>query len=419
MGIWFALAITIIFSAFFSGMEIAFISSSKLKVELDKGKGMFSAHLLAYFNKIPSRFIGALLLGNNIALVFYGIYMSQLLEPFLHANLPALINTELSILLIQTIFSTLIILILSEFLPKVIFKINPNATLNSMALPVTAFYFLFYPFIFIYTEISSFFIRKLLRLNITEKEVQFGFADLQHYFKEYAEGDENGEMQSEIQMLQNAMEFRKVRLRECIIPRTEIEAIEKGDSLDQLKQKFIKTGFSRILVYNESIDDIVGYVHSSDLFKDPKNISAITRTVPIVPETMLAHDILSLFTQQNKNLALVVDEFGGTAGIVTLEDILEEILGEIVDEYDDEDLEEKQLEENEYIFSSRLEIDYLNDEYNLGLPESDEYETLGGLILKYHESIPKKDDVIIIESFNFKILQATESKIEKVKLNII
>ncbi len=416
MDIWFAIIITIIFSAFFSGMEIAFVSSSKLKMELDKGKGMFSAHLLAYFNKIPSRFIGALLLGNNIALVFYGIYMSRLLEPFLGSHIPAPINTEFSILLIQTLISTLIILLLAEFIPKVIFKINPNATLNTMAFPVTAFYYLFYPFIFIYTGISSFLIRKLLRLNISEKEVQFGLADLHHFVKEYVDKDENGEMKPEIQMLQNAMEFRSIKLRECMIPRTEIEAVGQIDNLENLKRKFIETGYSRILVFNENIDDIVGYVHSSDLFRTPKNIAAITRSVPIVPETMLAHDVLSMFTQQSKNIALVVDEFGGTAGIVTMEDILEEILGEIVDEYDEDDYEEKQLSDNEYIFSSRLEIDYLNDAYNLRLPESDEYETLGGLILNYHESIPGKDELIIIGLFEFKILQASESKIEKVRL---
>lgn len=418
MDIWLIIT-TLLLSAFFSGMEIAFISSNKLKIEVDKSKGMFSARILSDFTKTPSKFIGALLLGNNIALVIYGIAMAKLLEPVIINILPLHLSTEFVILIIQTIISTLIILFIAEFIPKALFRIYPNKILNFFAIPVKLFYLIFYPVIYVFIGFSEFVLKKLFRIKFTYEKYNFSPIDLDEYVKEFIPADDSeSELNQEIQMFQNAIDFRNVKLRECMIPRTEIIALNENESIEILKQNFIDTGHSKILIYKESIDDIIGYTHSYDMFKNPTSIKSILKSVIIVPETMLANKVLSMMIQQHKSIAVVVDEFGGTSGMITMEDIIEEIFGEIEDEYDVEELIEKQTKNNEYIFSARLEIDYLNEKYKLNLPESDDYETLAGLMLHHYENIPKNGEQIIIGHFIFNILLASQTRIEQIHLKI-
>jgi CBS domain containing-hemolysin-like protein len=411
--------ISIIFSAFFSGMEIAFISSNNLKIELDKSKGLLSGRILSRFNHQPSKFIGALLLGNNIALVIYGIAMANILEPLIESLLPVYLTGEFVILLIQTIIATLIILITAEFLPKVLFRQNPNAILNFFSIPVFIFYYLFFPVIYLFTGLAGWLLKIFFGIKSLEKIYVFTSIDLNDYIKNFTgEHPTHGDVTQEIQMVQNALDFTNVKLRACMVPRPEIFAIEENESLDELRKQFIHTGFSKILVYKESIDNIIGYTHTSDMFKSPKNIKAITRSVFYVPETMLANDVLSMFFKQHKSIAIVVDEFGGTAGIVTMEDIIEEIFGEIEDEYDDDVFIEKKVSDNEYLLSGRIEIDYLNEKYGLDLPHSDDYETIAGFIISHHESIPNLKEEIIIDKYSFTILQASENRIDQVSLKI-
>lgn len=419
MNNWLIVILSLFLSALFSGLEIAFISSNKLKIELDKNKGLFSARLLSEFMHNPSKLLGALLLGNNIALVIYGIAMAKILEPVIIEMLTPLYATNFSVLIIQTIISTILILIVAEFIPKALFRINPNTILKIFVIPVKIYYWIFYPFIHFLVWISEQILQKVFRLKIIEQNYTFSAVDLDNYIKEFApEGREESEVKQEIQMLQNAIDFRNVKLRECMVPRTEITTVEQDDSIEDLKKCFIDSGFSKILVYKESVDNIIGFVHSSAVFTNPKNIKTITRTIPIVPETMLANNVLSMFIKKHKSIALVVDEFGGTSGIVTMEDIIEEIFGEIEDEYDVEELIEKQISDKEFVFSARIEIDYLNEKYNLNLPESEEYETLGGLIIQIHESIPQKNDIIKYEAFIFKVTKASDARIEEVQLKL-
>jgi putative hemolysin len=409
--------ITLVFSAFFSGMEIAFISSNKLKIELDKNKGLLSAKILAYFVKNPSRIIGTLLLGNNIALVIFGISMARILDAPITRFLGPEYGSETLVLIIQTLVSTLLILVVAEFLPKVFFRLKSNSTLNFFAVPINLFYYLFYPIINGLVGFSEFLISRILRSKIQSASYVFSPIDLDHYIRELVpKSKEEITVKKEIQMLQNAMGFKRVKLRECMEPRTEISAIQQNESIDDLKKLFIESGHSKILIYQDNLDNIIGFVHSSDIFNNPKTIDSVLRTLPIFPETMLAHNVLSSFIKEHKSIAVVVDEFGGTSGVVTMEDIMEEILGEIDDEYDVEELVEEKKSDNIFIFSARQEIDYLNEKYNLGLPESEDYETLGGLIIKIHESIPATNEVIVFESFKFVIRDATDTRIEKVEL---
>jgi putative hemolysin len=411
--------VTLLLSALFSGMEIAFISSNKLKIELDKNKGLVSARLISAFVKKPSHFISALLVGNNIALVMYGVAMANKLDPFLSYNLPPTINNEISVFLLQTIISTLLILIIAEFLPKILFRINSNAIVKFFAIPLTMFYYIFYPVIFIFTSLAEFVLKYILRINISGKAYEFSPIDLDNYVRELDSKQlDESEVRQEIQMIQNAMEFHNIKLRECMLPRNEIVAIEENESVEKLVTLMAETGLSRILVYSGSIDNIIGYVHAFDLYSKPKNIKPLIKPIIIAPETMTANKILTTFIQQHKSIALVVDEFGGTSGIVTMEDIIEEIFGEIDDEYDKGEKIEKQVAENEFIFSGRLEIDYLNEKYMINLPESDDYETLAGLILHYNEDIPTIGEEIKIGYFAFVILQATKIRIEQVQLRI-
>ncbi len=417
---WTIVFITLTFSAFFSGMEIAFVSSNRLKIEVDKSKGILSARILSKFNTIPSKFIGALLLGNNIALVIYGIAMAALLKPFINQSLPTAFNNETITLLLQTIIATLIVLFVAEFLPKVLFKLNSNKILNFFAIPIFVFFYIFYPFIYIYIGLSEFILKRFVKkIDFSKEDIVFNTIDLDHYFREFSPDlTKHGEVQQEIQMFQNAIDFRNLKLRECMVPRTEIVALEENEDVAKLRDTFITSGHSKIPVFRESIDNIIGYTHSSDIFKQPKTIKAIARQIIVVPETMLANVVLSMFIQQNKSIAVVVDEFGGTSGIITMEDVIEEIFGEINDEFDIEDLIEKKISNNEYIFSARLEIDYLNEKYQLNLPVSESYETLAGFIINNYQSIPELNDTIQIKSYSFVIIEATKTRVEKVKLVI-
>ncbi|RLD61423.1 MAG: hemolysin [Bacteroidetes bacterium] len=416
MNDWIIVLLTLIFSALFSGLEIAFASSNKLKIELDKNKGLFSAKVLAAFVKDPSRLLGTLLLGNNVSLVIYGFSMAKILEAPIK-NLFGSYTSEFAVLTTQTIVSTIIILITAEFIPKILFRINPNRILTFFAIPIKLFYWLLYPFIYSMIASSEFILRKVFRLKFSTQGYSFSSVDLDNYLKEFSPVNEDkNDASQEIQMFQNAIDFRSVKLRECMIPRTEIAALEEIDSIDEIKTLFIESGFSKILIYKDSIDNIIGFVHSSDLFKQPKSITSITRSIPIVHETMLANDVLTMFIKEHKSIALVIDEFGGTSGMVTMEDIIEEIFGEIEDEFDMEDNMEKLINDKEYLFSARLEIDYINEKYKLKLPEGDDYETLGGLIINIHESIPNVNDHIHQSPFLFIITAATQTHIEQVHL---
>lgn len=419
MNVTLIILLTLVFSAFFSGMEIAFVSANKLKVELDKNRGMLSARVLSGFMQRPSGFIGAMLLGNNISLVIYGIAMAAVLDPFLDTYITGFFHTEAVLLLFQTLLSTLLILILAEFIPKVLFRINPNGLLNVFAVPVFLLYLVLYPLIYFFIGISEFILKKLLGINLSIQEYQFTALDLNEYIKDfYRPETEMQEGEQEIQMIQNVMDFHVTKVRECMVPRNELVAIDDNESIQSLHSLLVESGHSKILVYNDSIDNITGYVHLLDLFSSPENIRKVTRQVLIVPETITASKVLNMLIEQRRSVAVVVDEFGGTAGMVTTEDLIEEIFGEIDDEFDLDEFTEKQNSPDEFILAGRLEIDYLNEEYNLGLPESDEYETLAGLIIHYHQSIPTVQEKIKIEHLTFTILDATETRIEKVQLNI-
>ena len=411
--IFFAL----LFSAFFSGCEMAYISSNKLLIELNKKKFPFLGKLIERFTKKPSVFITTLLIGNNIALVVYGLQMAKLIEPYLELYM----DSDFMVLLIQTIISTIIILVTAEFLPKTLFRINPILILNLFAIPLQLFYILFYPITMTTIFISRMLMKVGIGVNIPSEtdELPFGRVDLDNLLSQHEKHDKEDEATpQELKLLKNAIDFSKIKIRECIVPRTDIVAIDINEDIKELQKKFVETGFSKILVYKENIDNIIGYVHVSQMFKKPKQLKNIISPISIVPESMSANVLLKQFTEENKSIALVVDEFGGTAGIITLEDILEEIFGEIDDEHDVSEHIEIKLSENEYKFSGRLEIDYINEKYNINLPESENYETLAGMILYFFESIPKINDEIEIESFRIKILEATNSKIDLVKITV-
>lgn len=405
-------------SAFFSGMEIAFVAANKLRMELDKSKNTVTSRIINIFTNNPGHYISTMLVGNNIALVIYGIMMAKILEP----SIAIWIDSGLLIMTIQTLFSTLLILFTAEFLPKTLIRLNPNFSLNLLAVPVMFFYVIFYPITVVTMMFSKNIISRVLNTDITEEEEShaFGKIDLDHLVQEGQEGQSAlDEDEHNMKLFRNALDFSNVKLRECFVPRTEIEAMEIGGEIDELTQRFIETGYSRIMIYKESIDNIIGYVHSSVLFRNPQSIKAALSRVIIVPETMAAHKLLNLFTREQKSVAVVVDEFGGTSGMVTIEDIMEEIFGEIEDEHDSIDLVEEQLSDTEFIFSGRIEIDYLNDKYKLDIPESDDFETLNGFIIFNHESIPNSNEIIRIEEFRIQIIEVSNTRIDKVKLTIL
>ncbi len=412
--------IALLFSAFFSGMEIAFVAANKLKVEVDKQTGGLSAKLLARFVRSESSFISTMLVGNNIALVVYGISFATLMRILLTMEgIPPPLQSEASIFIIQTLVSSLIILIFAEFLPKTLFRINPNRFLTVFAIPVTAIYYILYPIIAFTMFLSNKIMKTVMNTDMTTSKKVFDAIDMDNFLKEFGESSpEQGEEQRDIQIFRNAVEFPDIKLRECMVPRTEVVAVAQTETIPQVRKIFSETGLSKVMVYGESIDDITGYVHAFDFFSNPRTLNDVIRPVLLVPETMYANKLLKNLIQQRKSVAVVVDEFGGTAGIITIEDIIEEIFGEIDDEYDVEDLVERQSGTGEYIFSARLEIDYLNEKYKLDLPESEEYETLGGLIINEEERIPGKGEEITIGKLSIKVLQVSEKRIELVRIRV-
>lgn len=403
--------ISLLFSAFFSGMEIAFVASNKLRLQMDMQKQTLTSSILSIFYAHPDRYISTILVGNNIALVIYGMQMAALLEPFLYEWLA---NSAV-VAIAQTFISTLVILITGEFLPKMIFKINPNWWLQAFAVPMLLFYVLLYPISMFMSWISELLMRLFhLPTGQTDRYL-VGRVDLDRLIHESIETSEE-EVENDLKFFQNALDLSKVKLRNCIVPRTEIEAVDYNCSLDELKQTFVQTGYSKLLVYQDNIDNIVGYVHSKELFTKPERWQSQIILVPIVPETMAANKLMNMLLLKKKSLAVVVDEFGGTSGIVTLEDIVEEIFGEIEDEHDTPEYVEKQLSESEFIFSGRLEIDYLNETFDLLLPESEDYLTLAGLVLHVYQGLPPAGEQIKIKGYTLKIIKATKNKIELIKL---
>ena len=418
--------LSLIASAFASGVEIAFITSNKFKLELDKKQRIFGAEIISYFASRPRMFIATMLIGNNIAIVVYGIAMGDLITTTLENQFHTLF-TQLGtygVLTIQTLISTVVVLIFGEFIPKVLFSINPNRWLNYLAIPIAIWYGVLWIFSVVITAISQLFLKIVPSGRKHEESIAFGRIDLDHFLTEATGNiDRSKEFDHEIQIFQNALDFSKVKARDCLVPRNEIVAVEITDSIEELKQKFISTRLSKILVYRENIDHIIGYVHSFELFKRPEHIQHVLRPVVIVPEPMPANEILELFIQKKRSMAVVVDEYGGTAGIITMEDIVEEIFGEIEDEHDKDEMSENKEEiisEREFIFSARCEIDYLNDKYQLNLPtNNEEYDTLGGLLLFHLEDIPDEGAVIDVENFNFTVLKVSETRVEEVKITII
>jgi len=411
----FIIISTLIASAFFSGVEIAFVSANRLKIELDKNQGLVSGKILAYFVKNSSKFISTLLLGNNISLVVYGLYMATVLEPVIKS----VTDIEAIVLLSQTIISTLIVLITAEFLPKAIFRINPNRTLSTVSILLVIVYVLLFIPTYVTNSISRLFL-KLFKINTATGEQAFTKIDLDDYVRDVNDRmDGEAEMDNEIQLLDNAKDFGIKKVRDCMVPRTEILALNIEDSIQNLKSKFIETGYSKILIFRDNIDNVIGYVHSFELFKKPSKIKNILLPITIVSEASLIEDVMDQFTKKKRSMAVVVDEFGGTSGLITVEDIIEEIFGEIIDEHDTVDLIEKELRSGEYIFSARQEIDYVNDKFKLNIEESDEYTTLSGFILNQLEEIPRKNDSFIYKNYKFKILEVSNTRVEEVLIRII
>ena len=409
----------LILSAFFSGMEIAFISSNKIYLEIEKKQDNFLSQILTRLTENPSKFIAAMLIGNNVALVVYGFYMGDLILKCI-GNL-GFHFSNLTSLLVQTIISTFVVLITAEFFPKVFFQIYANSLIKIFAIPAYLFYRLFYYISTFFIWISDFVLRKFFKTEGDQVQLYFSKIELGNYITEQMNSvEDDEEVDSEIQIFQNALEFSGVKARDIMTPRTEIVDIDLFDSIDDLKALFIETGYSKIVVSQNSLDDIVGYVHSFDLFKKPKTIKSVLMTVEFVPETILIKDALNLLIKKRKNVAVVLDEYGGTSGIITIEDIVEELFGEIEDEHDseEEELIEKELGEGKYLFSTRLDVEYLNETYKLGIPEEDSYGTLGGFIVNSTKEIPQKGEEIVIDSYHFVIEEATNKKIELVKLTI-
>ena len=417
MEIIIQILITMAFSAFFSGMEIAFVSSNKFRFEMDKNEQSLTSRILSIFYHNPNNFISTMLVGNNIALVIYGILMAELIEKNLLAGY---IENEFLLVLTQTIISTLIILVTGEFMPKTLFKINPNFTLKIFALPTFICYIVLYPISKFASGISGILLRLTgTKINKEASDKAFTKVDLDHFIQSSIQDVENEEeINPEVKIFQNALDFSSIKVRDCMVPRTEIIAIEDDASMDELMNLFVEKGISKIIVYQDNIDNITGYIHSSEMFLEPNNWQEHIRQLPIVPETMNANKLMKLFMQQKKSLAVVVDEFGGTSGIVALEDLVEQIFGEIEDEHDTTSYVAKKVGNNEYVLSGRLDIEKANELFSLDLPESDEYQTIGGLILHHHQSIPKAHEIITLDELQFRIIKVTATKIELVKLKV-
>ena len=410
--------LAMVFSAFFSGVEMSFVSSNKLYFELKAKQNILSAKIIAHFNQSPSQFIGTMLIGNTLSLVAYGIFMEEFLHHLILANLPWITNVIIA-RLIASIVATIIILTTSEFTPKSIFLINPDAILEFLAIPIWIINTLMFPLVWLTVGLSKWFITRVLRLSYSEEKPAFGLTDLNHYLQNLnrkVSTEEENEVDTKI--FHNALEFKQVKVRDCMIPRTEITAIEIEEGIEGLKKVFIESGHSKVLVYKETLEEVVGYCHSLALFKKPKDIPSILTSIPIVPEAMPANDLMLKFSKERKSLAIVVDEFGSTSGLVSMEDVMEQIFGEIQDEFDDtEDWIEKRLDEHTFILSGRHEIDYLNEKYNWNLPEGD-YETLGGMLIHLYEDIPAVNEVITLSAFQFQIMTVTDARIDTIKVII-
>lgn len=412
--------VSLILSAFFSGMEIAYVSSNKIHIEIEKKQEGILAKVLTKLTKKPSKFIATMLVGNNIALVLYGIFMGDLIIDQLYPAFAGIESPPFDVILVQTIISTLVILITAEFLPKVFFQIYANSLLKIFAIPAYVFYVLFSFISSFIIWISDLVLKVFFKTDGDEVQLAFSKVELGDYISEQMEAaNEEDDLDSEIQLFQNALEFAEVKAREVMIPRTEITAVEVEELPKGISKIFTETGYSKILVYKDTIDDIIGYVHSFDLFKKPANIKAVMMPVEYVPETMLISDVLELLTKKRKSIAVVLDEYGGTSGIMTVEDIVEELFGEIEDEHDSVELTEEQVSNNEFRFSARLEVDYINEEYKLNLPEGENYETLGGLIVSNIGEIPSKNEVVVVEDYQFTILEVSNTKIDLVSLKIL
>jgi CBS domain containing-hemolysin-like protein len=418
MNSYLIIFLAVLLCAFFSGMEIAFVTSNKLRIELDRKQGVFGSGIIKIFTGNPGQYIATMLIGNNIGLVAYGLIISKMLSPVIYS----IVGSTVITLILQTIISTAIILFVAEFLPKTIFLINPNFFLKSLSIPTLFFFLLFYPISKLSLVASSVFIKIFFGIRTGEQgqeDIVFSKVDLDHFVNLSKQSNEKSEPDHHnIRIFQNALDFSNVRLRECMVPRTEIEAVDSCSSIELLKEKFIETRLSRILVYQGSIDHITGYFELKDIFKNPPDILSGLRKLAIVPESMPANKLLKIFVEEKKNVAVVVDEFGGTSGMVTIEDVLEEIVGDIEDEHDTNELIEKVINETEYLFSGRLEIDYLNEKYHLDLPEEDDFETLAGMILYYHGSIPKNNDIIRIGNIVIKVMKVTATRLDLVNLKI-
>ncbi len=413
------IVVSILLSAFFSGLEIAFVSSNKLHIELEKkGEGWVS-YVLEQLTKKSSRFITTMLVGNNISLVVYSYYMGKLLVDVFVPLIGVQFFNELSVLLFQTTISTLVILVTAEFLPKTIFRIYANETLKIFALPAYLFYILFYYISEFITMISDFFLQLFFNDKEQESQTEFSKEELGDYITEQLDTtDDNSVVDSEIQIFQNALDFHKVKAREIMVPRTEIIAVEIHETISNLKALFTETGLSKIIVYKTSLDDIIGYVHAFDLFQKPKSIKSVLMPVENVPESSNISDVLNALTKKRKSIAVVLDEYGGTSGLVTVEDIIEELFGEIEDEHDSIELIDQKISDSEYNFSSRLEIDYLNETYDLNFPKQEGYETLGGFILNFTENIPEQGTVLSIDNFEIKVTKVSSSRIQQVSLKV-
>ena len=410
--------ICLLLSAFFSGMEIAFVSSNRIYLEIEKLQQGLTSTVLKNITQNPSRFIATMLLGNNIALVVYGIFMGDRILEVFYPNTLLSGEPSLTIVFYQTLISTAIILLNAEFLPKVFFQLYANTFIKIFAVPVALFYYIFYPITFLIIELTDVILKRFLNTDTDQVQLSFSKIELGNYIEEQLESaKDKEELDSEIQIFQNALDFSDVKTREAMVPRAEVIAVEESTSLEEITSLFISTGLSKIPVYRKNIDQILGYVHAFEMMKKPKGIKNILMPVAYVPETMLVNDLLKLLTRQHKSIAVVIDEYGGTSGIVTVEDIVEELFGEIEDEYDTLEHVERQLKEEVYEFSARLEVDYLNQKYNLSLPESEYYETLGGMIAFTIGQIPEQGEEIELSPYTLKIKKVSATKIEQIMLS--
>lgn len=413
MEIFIIIAASLLFSAIFSGMEIAFVSANKMEIELEGKSGGFLAGIVSKFVSTPSRFLATMLIGNNISLVVYSTYMEGILEESLANH----VGNHFLLFFLQTIISAAIILILGEYIPKNIFRTYPIKALKIFAAPIYVFYLLLKWVVAFTIWVSRMFLKVVFKTEVSDEPPIFDRLDLEKYLEDRtSQIDENAQVDHEVHIYKNALDFSNIKARECMVPRTELICMDIQSSVPSLVKTFTETGLSKVLIFRGSIDNIVGFVHTMELFKNPKEIKTMTLPVFYVPETMPADQLLNAFIQKKKSVAIVVDEFGGTSGMITMEDVMEEIFGEIEDEHDSPELIEEQIDDNEFLFSARIEIDYLNQKYNLNLPTDDGYETLAGLIFAHHETIPKDGEHIIIHTFDFLIEKVSNNRIDLVRV---